>query len=176
MGIGTADFGQGSSVDFSNAGGDKSASRYMVPPVINTPEERSSLKGTTGTNSFQGTVTAGSDEITVTANFNIANLTVGTVVTVTGGALLDNVTPPTGVVKVGQKLTSPDRIKLVNLSDVSAPFGGTGSSLGAISFNQDGSNNAIPVGSIIFDRSNGADKLKYFTGNLQQGDLGWQNV
>ena len=176
LGIVTSDFGQGSSVDFSNAGGDKPASRYMVPPIINTAEERSSLKGTTGTNSFQGTVTAGSDEITVTANFNIANLTVGTVVTVTGGALLDNVTPPTGVVKVGQKLTSPDRIKLVNLSDVSAPFGGTGSSSGAISFNQNGSNNAIPVGSIIFDRSNGADKLKYFTGNLQQGDLGWQNV
>ena len=174
LGIGTADFEQGSAADFSNAG--SQFSRYMVPPVINSADERGLLKGNSGTNLFSGTVTAGSDEITVTANYNIANLTVGTVVTITDDGNINTVLPPTGVVKVGQKLTSPDRIKLVNLSGVSAPFGGTGSSNGSVVFNENGSNNAIPVGSIIFDRSNGADKLKYFTGNLQQGDLGWQNV
>ncbi len=46
IGVGTADFGQGASVDFSNAG--NPTSRYMIPPVVNATE-RAALVGPNGT-------------------------------------------------------------------------------------------------------------------------------
>ena len=46
IGVGTADFGQGASVDFSNAG--TPTSRYMIPPVVDATE-RAALIGADGT-------------------------------------------------------------------------------------------------------------------------------
>ena len=168
LGIGTADFGQGSAADFSNAG--SQFSRYMVPPIINTADERSLLKGNSGTNLFSGTVTAGSPTITNVVNFNITNLTVGTVVTITNDGTINTVLPPTGVAKV----ISKDAV--ANTITLDKNFGGTGSSIGNVIFNENGSNNAIPVGSIIFDKT--SNSLKYFTGDVADvaTDGGWKNV
>ena len=53
-----------------------------------------------------------------------------------------------------------------------ANFGGTGNATG--SFNNTGSNNTIPIGSIIFDKT--TNKLKYFDGQVQNSNGGWSNV
>ena len=173
LGIGTADFGQGSAADFSNAG--SQFSRYMIPPVINSADERDLLKGNSGTNLFSGRVTAGSPIITNVSNFDIANLTVGTVVTITNDGNIDQVEAPTGVAKVLSKDNSDPSNKTITLDK---NFNGTGSSNGSITFNENGSNNDIPVGAIIFDNSSGVNKLRYFTGNinLAGSDGGWVNV
>ena len=173
LGIGTADFGQGSAVDFSNAG--SQFSRYMIPPVINSADERDLLKGNSGTNLFTGTITAGSPIITNVGNFDIANLTLGTVVTITNETNINQVLPPTGVAKVIGKDNSDPSNKKITLDK---NFGGTGSSNGSVTFNENGSNNDIPLGAIIFDNSSGVNKLRYFTGSIDTSgsDGGWLNV
>ncbi len=173
LGIGTADFGQGSAADFSNAG--SQFSRYMIPPVVNSADERDLLKGNSGTNFFTGRITAGSPIITNVGNFDIPNLTVGTVVTITDDGNINTVLPPTGVAKVISKDNSDPSNKKITLDK---NFGGTGSSNGSVTFNQNGSNNDIPQGAIIFDNSSGVNKLRYFTGsiNTSGSDGGWLNV
>ena len=170
LGIGTDGFGQGSAADFSNAG--SQFSRYMIPPVVNSADERDLLKGNSGTNLFSGTITAGSPVITNVINFNIPNLTVGTVVTITDETNIDQVLPPTGVAKVISKDASANTITL------DKNFGGTGSSSANVTFNENGSNNDIPLGAIIFDNSSGVNKLRYFTGSITTpgSDGGWINV
>ena len=170
LGIGTDGFRQGSAADFSNAG--SQFSRYMIPPVVNSADERDLLKGNSGTNLFGGTITAGSPTITNVFNFNIANLTVGTVVTITNDTNIDQVLPPPGVAKVLSKNAAANTITL------DKNFGGTGSSNGTVTFNENGSNNDIPLGAIIFDNSSGVNKLRYFTGSINTtgSDGGWLNV
>ena len=170
VGVGTTGFSQGSAVDLSNAG--DPTSRYMVPPIIRTNEERASLKGGGSSATITGTVVANSNVIQILGG-DKDNVTVGTVITcdIITNTSGNNVTAPTAsVIRVSS--ISGNNYTLKDLNGNDATFGGTGTA--GFAFNTTGSNYRIPIGSMIFDDT--VDKLRYFQGTISDNNNGWANV